>query len=1038
MKKYFFLLLFPILLHLSVLGQSNAPTNLAASAQNSTSIRLTWTDNISNETGFDIERSTDNRTFTKIADGNANTPSFTVTGLSPATLYYFRVRAKFATGTSNYSNVAFVTTYPVPPVVNTLTATSKGTTSIQLAWTDVVKEGTYFVERRTGQSGNFTRIATSGPGYTDNSVSPGTEYCYRVQYDASYETAGYSNIACATTQQAPPAAPARLAAQAVSSSQINLQWADVSNNETGFQIERASSATAPFTKIADVGANATSYEDKNLSASTQYCYRVRAVNGAGNSGYTDIQCATTQAPPLGAPQNLVAAAASTTQINLSWTGVANITGYQLERSTDGNNWAKIADPANNATSYEDKNLAPNSRYYYRLRAVNGGGPGPYSNVADATTPDTPPAAPARLTATAVTFSQINLQWADLSNNESRFEIERSTDGTSFTKIADVGANATSYEDKNLQPQTRYYYRIRAVNAAGSSGYSNVADATTPVGPPAAPQNLVATAVSITQINLTWTAVPNATNILIERSPNGNDGWTQIASVAGNVTTYEDKNLSQNTRYFYRIRATNTSGNGPYSNVANAITPDAPPAAPARLTAAAALATQINLVWADLSNNESGFEIERSADGNTGWTKIGDAAANATSFQNIGLTPNTRYFYRIRAINAAGQSAYSNVADATTPDVPPAAPANLTATPGSATQINLTWADQSANETGFEVERASSATAPFTKIADLPANTTTYQDQGLTPAATYCYRVRAKNTIGASAYSNVACSATPDVPPAAPARLTATPASPTQINLAWADLSANESGFEVEQSTSATGTFTKIATLPANATTYEVKNLTDATQYCFRVRAVNAAGPSAYTEPACATTPLAPPVTPTGLTAKVSDYDQIQLNWAAVSPKAVTVSIERSTNPNGPFVEIKQVPAAQTNYVDPGLQEFTTYYFRIRATNAAGNSNYSNVASARIEEVVIGVEDEWITQTQVFVENRTLQIRTEWYRSVPAQVQLHSLDGRVQLADNRRVGTTDAWSYSLTQPPSGLYVLAIVADGRLFTKRIILP
>ncbi|GAB3712347.1 hypothetical protein GCM10027592_50730 [Spirosoma flavus] len=1029
-------------LHLSVLGQSNAPTNLVATAQNSTSIRLTWTENISNETGFEIERSTDNRTFSKIADVNANTTSFTVTGLSPATLYYFRARAKFATGTSNFSNVASTSTYNIPPVVNNLTATTKGTTSIQLVWTDVVKEGSYFVERRTGQSGNFTRIATSGVGYTDNSVSPGTEYCYRVQYDASYETAGYSNVACATTQQAPPTSPARLAAQAASSSQINLQWADVSNNETGFQIERTSSATAQFTKIADVGANATAFSDQNLSASTQYCYRVRAVNGAGNSGYTDIQCATTQAPPLGAPQNLVATAASTSQINLSWTGVANITGYQLERSPNGNdNWTKIADLAGNTTSYEDKNLSPNTRYYYRIRAIISGTAvisGPYSNVANAQTPDTPPAAPARLTATAVAYNQINLQWADLSNNESGFQVERSTDGSTFSKIADVGANATSYEDKNLQPQTRYYYRIRAVNAAGLSGFSNVADATTPVGPPAAPQNLVATAVSTTQINLTWTLVPNATNILIERSPNGSDGWAQLAQLGGNTTGYEDKNLSQNTRYYYRVRATNTSGNGQFSNVANAITPDAPPAAPARLTAAAASATQINLAWADLSNNESGFEIERSPDGNTGWSKIADAPANTTSYQNTGLTPNTRYFYRVRALNAAGQSAYSNVADATTPDVPPTAPANLSVAPGSATQINLTWVDQSANETGFEVERGNSQTGTFTKIADLPANSTTYQDQGLTPAATYCYRIRAKNTIGASAYSNVACSATPDVPPVAPARLTATPASPSQINLAWADLSANESGFEVEQSTNATGMFTKIATLPANATTYEVKNLTDATQYCFRVRAVNAAGPSAYTDPACATTPLAPPSTPAGLVAKVFDYDQIQLNWAAVSSKAVTVSIERSTNPNGPFVEIKQVPAAQANYVDPGLQEFTTYYYRIRAINAAGNSNYSNVASARIEEVVIGVEDEWITQTQVFVENRTLQIRTEWYRSVPAEVQLHSLDGRVQFKDSRRVGVTDAWSYSLAQPASGMYVLAIVADGRLFTKRIILP
>ncbi|MVM39318.1 hypothetical protein GO730_20040 [Spirosoma sp. HMF3257] len=473
----------------------------------------------------------------------------------------------------------------------------------------------------------------------------------------------------------------------------------------------------------------------------------------------------------------------------------------------------------------------------------------------------PPATPARLTATVVSFSQINLAWADLSGNESGFQLERSPNGTdSWTKIADLSADATSYSDQGLSPQTHYYYRVRAINAAGPSGYSNTADATTPVGPPAAPQSLVATAASTTQINLTWTSVATATNILIEQSPNGTDSWTQIASVAGDATTYGNAGLTQNTRYYYRIRATNASGPGPYSNVATAITPDAPPIAPARLTATVISATQIDLAWADLSANEASFEIERSPDGVT-WTKIGDAPANAVSFQSVGLIPNTKYYYRIRAVNAAGPSGYSNTATATTPDVPPVTPTNLVATPTSATQITLVWVDGSANETGFEVERASSQTAPFTKIADLPANTTTYQDLGLTPAGNYCYRVRAKNTIGASGYTNVACATTPDVPPAAPARLTATVISTSQINLTWADLSTNESGFEIERSNSATATFTKVGEVPANATTYEDKNLADNTQYCYRIRAKNAAGNSGYTDPACATTPLAPPLCP---------------------------------------------------------------------------------------------------------------------------------------------------------------------------------
>ena len=1017
------------------------PTNLAASVQGANLIRVTWINpGAGSATDFLLERgNASGGPFNQIAVvPYSRTPTYDDNLALSGTQYCYRVRARGPGGTSNFSNVDCKTTPTAPSNIKNLTAKATGSSSIRLTWDKYGKESPIDIERRTGQTGGWSKVASTladNGEYTDNGLNANTEYCYRIGQSGT----DYSPVACATTQQNVPNAPARLMVSAVSSSQINLQWADLSDNETGFQIERADSPTAPFTKIADPGQNATTYSDQNLSASKQYCYRVRAVNSVGPSGYTSTECATTPAPPVGIPQNLVAVAASTTQINLTWNGVSGATSYQLERSPNGNDpWTKLADPAGNTTSYEDKNLTPNTRYYYRIRAVINGNAGDYSNRADATTPDVPPAAPARLVATAVAYNQINLQWADVSTNESGFQVERSPNGNDpWTKIADLGQNATTYSDQSVQPQTQYFYRVRAINTAGPSGYSDPANATTPVGPPGKPQNLVATAVSTTQINLTWTAIVTASNVLIERSPNGNDNWNQIADVPGTTTTYEDKNLSQNTRYYYRIRAKNASGTGLYSDSANAMTPDAPPVAPARLVATAISFSQINLTWADLSNNESGFELERSPNGTDGWTKITDLPANATSYEDKNRAPRTRYYYRIRAINAAGPSPYSNVADATTPDSPPAAPARLTATAASNSQINLVWADGPDNETGFKLERSLDGNT-WTKIADLPANATTYQNTGLTPNTRYFYRVRAVNAVGQSGYSNVADETTPDVPPAAPARLMATAVPISQINLAWADLSNNERGFEVERSSSATGSFTNVASLPANTTSYEDKNLTDNTQYCYRVRAVNPAGPSAYTDPVCATTPLAPPATPGGLTAQVFDYDQIKLNWTPLGPKAVTVIIERATDPNGPFTEIKQQPAGQTGDTDMGLKEFTTYYYRIKAVNAAGMSGYSNVTSARVEEIIIAVEDELETHTTLLVSDRRLHIITNWFGTLQTTIHLHSATGQPMLTDNRKVRPADRWEYALDALPAGIYIVNIVADGRKLAKRILLP
>jgi titin len=417
--------------------------------------------------------------------------------------------------------------------------------------------------------------------------------------------------------------------------------------------------------------------------------------------------------------------------------------------------------------------------------------------------------------------------------------------------------------------------------------------------------------------------------------------------------------------------------------------------------------------------------------------VADLAANATTYSDPNLNPRTHYFYRVRAVNAAGSSDYSNVADATTPDSPPAAPAQLTATAASTTQINLQWTDASDNETGFELERSTDGVT-FTKIADLGANVTTYQNTGLTPNTRYVYRVRAKNAVGTSAYSNVADVTTPDVPPAAPARLTATATSPTQVVLAWADLSGNESGFQLERGSSATGSFVNVADLAANATTYTDAGLTDATSYCYRVRAVNAAGPSGYTDAVCVTTPLAPPAAPTDLTAQLQDYDQIKLTWTVVSSKAVTISIERATSSNGPFAEIKQVPVPVSSYIDPGLSEFTTYYYRIKAINTAGSSGYSNIASARINEVVIGVEDEIDTHTDLYVNDRTLYVVTNWFSVASTTLQLLTAMGQPVLSDHRTVRPADRWHYSLSQLATGVYIVQLVADGRKLAKRIVLP
>ncbi len=358
-----------------------------------------------------------------------------------------------------------------------------------------------------------------------------------------------------------------------------------------------------------------------------------------------------------APTGLTATPVSNSEIDLAWSDVAYDNGYLIERSANGTTgWAQIGTAPKNAIAFINTGLATNTTYYYRVRGTNPEGDGAYGSIVNATTLPLPPAAPTGLTAVAASTTQIDVSWSDNAGNELGFRIEGSADGSSWSQIATVGANVTTYSATGLTPNTSYFYRVRAYNAGGNSGYSNTANTATLAALPAAPSALTATAATSAQINLAWTDnAGNETGFKIERSPNGSSSWTQIATTGANVTTYTSTGLGANTAYYYRVRSYNGTGNSGYSNSANATTLIAVPTAPTSLTVTAVSTSQINLAWVDNATTETGYKIERSGDGTT-WTQITTVGSNVASYSNTGLSTFTIYYYRVRAYNAGGDSA----------------------------------------------------------------------------------------------------------------------------------------------------------------------------------------------------------------------------------------------------------------------------------------------------------------------------------------------------------------------------------------------
>lgn len=203
-------------------------------------------------------------------------------------------------------------------------------------------------------------------------------------------------------------------------------------------------------------------------------------------------------------------------------------------------------------------------------------------------------------------------------------------------------------------------------------------------------------------------------------------------------------------------------------------PPAPPLAPSGLVATPVLGNQVNLVWFDNASDETAFVVERCtgtaaacAANPGGFASIGSAGVNTTTFSDLGVAPGVTYSFRVAAQNAAGNSAYSNLAEATTPAVP-AAPANLKAVVQTGmvggvlkARVRLGWLDKSTNETSFVVQRCTgTACTTFAPLVYPVANATTYVDATTALASTYRYRIAARGPGGTSAFSNVASVTTP--------------------------------------------------------------------------------------------------------------------------------------------------------------------------------------------------------------------------------------------------------------------------------------
>jgi hypothetical protein len=467
--------------------------------------------------------------------------------------------------------------------------------------------------------------------------------------------------------------------------------------------------------------------------------------------------------------------------------------------------------------------------------------------------------------------------------------------------------------------------------------------------PSAPQGLTAGAASPTKINLTWVDTSDdEEGFWIERSLAANGPFVQVGSTGAGAESFSDTTLTAETTYFYRIAAFNDAGNSAYSNVASAITDPLPSDPQVSIVALPLSATQVAVCWSDVSTSENGYEIERSSESAPGeWELISTNPANSTCYLDKGLPPSTSLQYRVRAYSSLGPTKYSNIATATTYPAAPIPPSNLTALTLSSSQIELSWVDESVDELAFAIERADSS-GVFQVVVSLTGGVRKYVDAGLTSSKDYTYRVRSYNPSG-QAYSNYAGATTVNqsgtlLPPLL---LFAMATDEGQVQVAWSNPSAIESGYQIERAPAVgvnllPGDFVPISTTPRNIGEYVDSSLPASAVFYYRVRSYTPSGESLYSNMLPVTTLIERPLAPLGLGA-IADGASVTLTWSDESNNEDGFVIERRSGWTGPYKTLTTVAPGTVSYEDSSLPVKGVWFYRVRAYNAAGGSPYTNDA-----------------------------------------------------------------------------------------------
>jgi hypothetical protein len=331
-----------------------------------------------------------------------------------------------------------------------------------------------------------------------------------------------------------------------------------------------------------------------------------------------------------------------------------------------------------------------------------------------------------------------------------------------------------------------------------------------------------------------------------------------------------------------------------------------------------------------------------------WDRLAVVFAPGAKLVNAGMDPDARIAYKVQAFNAADWSADSPIAT-TAPSalpglpsaaMPPAPPGDLVASAAlGGGRVSLGWNDNSANESGFRVERARDAgfSEDLTTFV-IAAGATGYTDVSVVPGTAYWYRAFAFNAAGSSDRSNVLGVV---VPPTVPGAMMTRPA----VALTWTEAADAVRGFIIERRLDPAGSFVAIGAADAGSRGFLDTSVEPETGYAYRVSAYNEAGTSPPSTATRIVTLGAIPEAPGSLEVAERTATSVRITWSPPPGGAAGCYVERSPEMVS-WSRVATLAGGATSYTDTGLSASHTYWYRVQAYRGATPSAFTDAVSAR--------------------------------------------------------------------------------------------